>query len=218
MPRYLGSGHVDGAIVLSHHGPEVARQLATGSHPVVFIGAPEVPGLPYVDLDQPEASAMATRHLIERGATRIASITGPMDMHAGMERLSGFEAALAEAGLAPVAVAEGDFTLRGGEEAAAQLLERAPDLDALFIASDLMALGALRTLRRAARRVPEDVAVVGFDDSSAALQASPQLTTVTNPACELARTASEMLLRMLSGTKPESPAILHSQLVVRQSA
>ena len=161
---------------------------------------------------------MATRHLIQRGATRIASITGPMDMHAGMERLSGFEAALAEAGLAPVAVAEGDFTLRGGEEAAAQLLERAPDLDALFIASDLMALGALRTLRRAGLRVPEDVAVVGFDDSSAALQASPQLTTVTNPACELARTASEMLLRMLSGTKPESPAILHSQLVVRQSA
>ena len=94
----------------------------------------------------------------------------------------------------------------------------APDLDALFIASDLMALGALRTLRRAGLRVPEDVAVVGFDDSSAALQASPQLTTVTNPACQLARTASEMLLRMLSGTKPESPAILHSQLVVRQSA
>lgn len=218
MARYLGSGHVDGAIVLSHHGPEVARQLATGSHPVVFIGDPEVPGLPYVDLDQPEASAMATHRLIEKGATRIASITGPMDMHAGLQRLSGFEAALSEAGLAPVAVAEGDFTLRGGEDAAGQLLARSPDLDGLFVASDLMAVGALRALRRAGRRVPDDVLVVGFDDSSAALQASPQLTTVTNPASELARTAGEMLLRMLSGAEPEGPVILHSQLIVRHSA
>ena len=160
MFRYLDSGHVDGAIVISHHGPELARRLLGSAHPVVFVGDPEVPGLPYVELDQKAAAIVATSHLIEQ----------------------------------------------------------APDLDGLFVASDLMALGALRALRRAGRRVPEDVLVVGFDNSSAALQASPQLTTMTNPPSELARIAGEMLLGILSGVTPASPVILTSELVVRKSA
>ena len=218
MTRYLDSGHVDGAIVLSHHGPELARRLQNSAHPVVFVGDPEVPGLPYVELDQRAAAITATRHLITTGAERIATITGPMDMNAGAVRRYGFEVAMAEAGLTPAGFAEGDFTIRGGEQAARQLVQEAPDLDALFVASDLMALGALRALRRAGRRVPEDVKVVGFDNSSAALQASPQLTTMTNPASELARIAGEMLLGLLSGVAPTSPVILTSELVVRNSA
>ncbi len=218
MFRYLDSGHVDGAIVISHHGPELARRLLGSAHPVVFVGDPEVPGLPYVELDQAAAAIAATRHLIARGATRIGTVTGPMDMNAGASRRRGFETAIAQAGLRPAGVAEGDFTARGGELAAHHLIEQAPDLDGLFVASDLMALGALRALRRAGRRVPEDVLVVGFDNSSAALQASPQLTTMTNPPSELARIAGEMLLGILSGVTPASPVILTSELVVRKSA
>ena len=218
MTRYLHSGYVDGAIVVSHHGPELARQLVSSRHPVVFVGDPEVPGLAFVDIDQRAAAVTATRHLIARGARRIATITGPQDMHAGVRRLNGFAEAMASAGLQPAAVVHGDFTLHGGEDAARHLLEEAPDIDAVFVASDLMALGVLRTLRRAGRRVPEDVRVVGFDDSSAALQASPQLTTVTNPASDLARIAGEMLRALLSGEDPVSPVVLQSELVVRDSA
>lgn len=218
MARYLDSGHVDGAIVLSHHGPDLAHELAKSAHPAVFIGDPQVPGLPFVELDQVNAAITATRHLIERGATRIATITGPMDMNAGTQRLRGFEQAMAEAGLEPVAAAAGDFTAKGGERAALELLDRAAELDGLFVASDLMAFGAMRVLRRAGRRIPDDVRVVGFDNSTAALQTAPQLTTMTNPASELARIAGEMLLGILSGAVPDAPVILTSELIIRNSA
>ncbi|MFT3887985.1 MAG: LacI family DNA-binding transcriptional regulator [Arachnia sp.] len=218
MTRYLHSGHVDGAIVVSHHGPELARQLVSSRQPVVFVGDPEVPGLPYVDVDQRAAAIVATRHLIERGARRIATITGPQDMRAGVQRLRGFEEAMREAGLRPAGVAHGNFTVDSGEAGARELLARAPELDALFVASDLMALGAVRTLQAAGRRVPDDVAVVGFDDSSAALQTTPQLTTMTNPPSELTRLAGEMLKQLLDGAEPASPVILQSRLIVRGSA
>jgi DNA-binding LacI/PurR family transcriptional regulator len=218
MTRYLHSGHVDGAIVVSHHGPELARRLVSSRHPVVFVGDPEVPGLPYVDLDQHAASVTATRHLLARGARRIATITGPQDMRAGVQRLEGFVEALSDAGLPPAAVAWGDFTVRGGEDATRELLASAPDVEAVFVASDLMALGAVRTLQAAGRRVPDDVAVVGFDDSSAALQSAPQLTTMTNPASELTRRAAEMLKQLLYGAPSPEPVILPSRLVVRDSA
>lgn len=218
MARYLDSGHVDGAIVVSHHGPDLARGLLNSAHPVVFVGDPGVPGLPYVELDQASAAIVATRHLIEGGATRIGTITGPLDMNAGTSRRRGFETAMAQAGLEPAGLIEGDFTARGGELAARQLLDQAPELDGLFVASDLMALGVLRALRRAGRRVPDEVRVVGFDNSTAALQASPQLTTMTNPPSELARIAGEMLLGLLSGVVPASPVILASELIIRHSA
>lgn len=218
MARYLDSGHVDGAIVLSHHGPELPNELAKIAQPVVFIGDPGVPGLPYVELDQYNAAITATRFLIERGSTRIATISGPLDMSAGIERLRGFEAAMAQAGLAPAGIVPGDFTARGGERAAAELLELAPDLDGIFVASDLMAAGAIRVLRGAGRSIPDQVRVVGFDNSSAALETSPLLTTMTNPASEEGRIAGEILLGILSGAAPESPVILTSELIVRDSA
>jgi DNA-binding LacI/PurR family transcriptional regulator len=218
MTRYLHSGHVDGAIIVSHHGPEVARRLVSSRQPVVFVGDPEVPGLAFVDLDQHAAAIAATRHLLARGARRIATITGPQDMRAGVQRLEGFVDAMADAGLAPAAVVNGDFTVRGGEDAAHELLATAPDVDAVFVASDLMALGAVRALQATGRRVPDDVAIVGFDDSSAALQSNPRLTTMTNPASELTRRAAEMLKQLLDGAPSPEPVILPSRLVVRDSA
>ncbi len=218
MVRYLDSGLVDGALVVSHHGPSLARALSGGTRPIVFVGNPGIEGFPYVDLNQYDGAALATRHLIERGATRLATITGPMDMTAAAERLRGFESVLVEAGLTAYGVADGGFTAGGGADAASALLAQNPDIDGLFVASDLMAQGALRILARAGRRVPDQVKVVGFDDSVVATELDPALTTMSNPASELARIAGGMLLSMLEGGPPPDPVILTSTLVRRASA
>jgi len=218
MVRYLESGHLDGAIVVSSHGPQLARHLQQVAYPVVFVGDPGVPGLPFAELDQYDAALQATRHLIGRGCRRLGTITGPTDMSAGSERLRGFQAAMGEAGLTPVGIATGDFTIASGELAAAELLAADPQMDGMFIASDLMAVGAMRVLHRAGIPVPDQVKVVGFDNFSAALETDPPLTTMTNPASELTRIAGLMLLELLSGLTPEYPVILTSELVLRGSA
>lgn len=218
MVRYLESGHLDGAIVVSSHGPELARHLQQVAYPVVFVGDPGVTGLPYAEVDQYDAALRATQHLIARGARKLATITGPMDMSAGSERLRGFLDALTAAGLTPVGIANGDFTIASGEQAAAELIAAAPDLDGLFVASDLMGMGAMRVLHRAGLSVPGDVKVVGFDNSSASRETDPLMTTMTNPASELTRIAGQMLLELLSGRIPRSPIILTSELIERGSA
>ncbi len=215
MVRYLESGHVDGAIIVSHHGPALAQALARTPQPVVFVGDPETPGMYYVDVDQVTAAATATTHLLNAGARRIGTITGPLDMAAAVQRLRGFDQAMAEAGLDASMRESGDFTTIGGRDAAARLLATAPDLDGLFVANDLMAAGAIRVLKDAGRRIPEDVKIVGFDNSSVALHTNPPLTTMTNPASELARIAAEMLIALLSGDQPASPVILTSALIER---
>lgn len=216
MLRYLDSGHVDGAIVVSHHGPELAMSLARMAIPVVFVGDPETPGLPYVDLDQVDASRQATELLIERGYRRIATITGPLDMAAGRRRLQGYREALAAAGLEPGPIEVGDFTQAAGRAAAARVVASGASFDAIFVANDLMATGALYTLNEAGLRVPDDVAVIGFDNAALAEQSSPGLTTMTNPADELCRVAAELLTKRLAGMPVES-VILPSHPVLRGS-
>ena len=129
-------------------------------------------------------------------------------MAAGVDRLVGWRKALAEAGL-PVSrslVARAPFTREGGEHATHRLLAAHPDLDGLFVASDLMALGALDALRAAGRRVPEDVAVVGFDDSDLARGALPPLTTVRQPIEGLGHAMAASLLSLLdAATRPHPP-------------
>ena len=218
MVRYLESGHVDGAIIVSHHGPGLARALARTNQPVVFVGDPETPGLSYVDVDQETAARTATEYLLARGARRLAMITGPMDMAAARQRARGYELAMGAAGLDSSLRAGGDFSTNGGAQAAERLLAQGRDFDGLFVANDLMAVGAMRVLTEAGRRVPDDIRVVGFDNSIAALQTNPGLTTMTNPASDLARMAGEMLIGLLAGERPDSPVILSSELVVRGSA
>lgn len=218
MLQFFQSDHSDGAIVISHHGQDFARAVAASSRPVVFVGNPGVPGLAYVDVDHVKAAATATRHLLDRGARTIGTITGPMDMSAGVERLRGFQQALAAAGRSGHLIAEGDFTFAGGDEAAYGLLSHHSDIDALFVASDLMASGAIRAAERLGRRVPDDLLVVGFDDSVIARQSIPTLTTMENRPDVLARTAGQMLLSKLGGHEPHSPVILDSRLVRRESA
>ncbi|MFT4108319.1 LacI family DNA-binding transcriptional regulator [Propionicimonas sp.] len=218
MVRYLESGHVDGAIIVSHHGPELATALAHSWQPVVFVGDPEAPGVCYVDLDNTTAARMATRHLVSRGCRSIGTITGPLDMASARSRLAGFEEAMAEAGLDSSLRVEGGYTARSGETVT-ELLQRCPDMDGLFVANDLMAVTAMGVVQRSGRRVPEDVKIVGFDDAAIGLQCNPQLTTMTNPADEHTRTAAEMLIELLAGEVPQNPRMMRpSRLVVRGSA
>jgi len=142
-------------------------------------------------------------------------------MGVGLDRLEGYRDGLAAAGLAGAGdlVETGDFTEEGGAAAMARLLERpGSPVDAVFAASDMMAAGALRALRTAGRRVPEDVAVVGFEDSAVARYAQPPLTTVRQPIEEMGRQATRLLLARVAGEAGGMHLILDTELVVRASA
>jgi len=220
--RYLRGGHVDGVVVVSHHRDDVlAEALHRSGVPSVYVGRPFGGGdhVHYVDVDNTGGGRMATEHLLRIGRRRIGTIAGPQDMSAGLDRLAGWSAALSDAGLATDAVEFGDFTTTGGALAAAQLLVKYPDIDALFVASDLMAVGAMEVLAHAGRLVPGDVALVGYDNLGAANTTSPTLTTMVNPVLAMARTAGEMLIDLLTGKKVDpAPVIFAPELVIRLSA
>ncbi len=220
--RYIVHGHVDGAVLMSLHGDDpMPATLARAGLPAVLIGRPlGAAALPYVDADNRGGAAAAVEHLIAAGRRRIATITGPSDMSAGQDRLAGYRDALAQAGLrtAKALVRAGGFTEDGGERAMATLLTQAPDLDAVFVASDPMAAGALRALRVAGRDVPSDVAVVGFDDAPLASHTTPTLTTVRQPLDEMARATAELLLGQLAGSSRGGHVVVPTTLVLRESA
>ena len=181
VKRFLKAAPVDGVLLISEHAVDdpLPGMLERSRIPIVIGGRPIQPGLvaPYIDSDNVLGAKLAARHLVSIGRTVIGTAAAPQDMSAGIDRLAGFKQGLGRSFRAR-RVECGDFTQRGGEAATTRLLERVPDLDGLFAASDLMALGAMAALRRAGRRVPEDVAVVGFDDNEFALTADPPLTTI----------------------------------------
>ena len=217
IERYALGGHVDGVMIASLHGDDpLPATLAGAGVPVIVNGRPlGEPSVPYVDVDHAGGVAAAIAHLRGRGRRRIATIAGPQDMVAGIERLAGYRAAL---GGEAAVVEVGDFTRASGAEAMRRLLGAQPDLDAVFAASDLMADGALHALRRAGRRVPDDVAVVGFDDVEAARFADPPLTTVRQPIVDIGRSLARALLDASAG-EPLAPAlVLPTELVVRESS
>ncbi|MEW2230318.1 substrate-binding domain-containing protein, partial [Streptomyces sp. NPDC007044] len=228
--RYLAGGHVDGALIFSLHTddslPVLARRAGV---PTVIGGRPgwtdfdSDHGTLYVDCDNRGGARDAVRHLLRIGRRRIAHIAGPLDQTASVDRLDGFRDVLPETD--PRMIAEGDFTPEGGARAMAELLQRCPDLDAVFAASDVMASGALRVLRTSGHRVPDDIAVVGFDDMvSVAEWTDPPLTTVRQDIEEMGRLMARLLLRAVAPpTGPQSVPALSSivtptHLVVRASA
>ncbi|WP_436758731.1 LacI family DNA-binding transcriptional regulator [Streptosporangium sp. V21-05] len=216
--QFVAARHVDAVMLVSMHGadPLPAALAATGV-PLVSHGRPAFRlDVPWVDNDNTGGAAQAVRHLLERGRRRIAMISGPLDMSAAQDRIGAYREVLSETGRRSI-VAIGDFTRISGAEAMAQLLEDDPALDAVFAANDLMAIGAMRALRRAGRRVPDDVAVVGYDDIEAALYTDPPLTTVRSPMGEQAAASARLLLGLLRG-EPAPPVILPTQLVVRESS
>ena len=223
LEGYLTAGHVDGALLVSLHGDDrLPAALAGRGIPVVVGGRPPGGGtVSYVDVDNVAGARSAVAHLVARGRRTIATIAGPTDMSVGIDRLEGHRQALTAAGLAaePALEAAGDFTQAGGAEAMRRLLDARPDIDGVFAASDLMAVGAIQVLRAAGRRIPEDVAVVGFDDSAIAAASEPPLTSVRQPIEEMGREMVRLLLDGAArpGAVPRT-VILGTQLVERRSS
>ncbi|MFD8033319.1 LacI family DNA-binding transcriptional regulator [Streptomyces sp. NPDC059717] len=230
--RYLAGGHVDGALVFSLHLDDPLPELVQRAGvPTVFGGRPdwgEGNRSVYVDSDNRGGAREAVRYLVGLGRRRVGHITGALDQTSAVDRLDGFRDVMVEAD--PRLIAEGDFTPAGGERAMRLLLERCPDLDAVFAANDLAASGALRVLRAQGRRVPEDIAVVGFDDMlPVAEQTDPPLTTIRQDIEEMGRLMARLLLRALDrrGTSLDdgpgaddgpSGVVLPTTLVRRASA
>lgn len=219
--RYLTGGNVDGAFVVSHHAGDHFLSDLGARLPIVFGGRPLRRGSSpsyFVDVDNDAAAAMATRYLIDRGRRRIATIAGPADMPAGIDRAAGWVGALERAGLGHERLVHGDFSPASGARGMRELLTRHPDLDAVFVASDLMATGAISALHERGLRVPEDVAIVGFDDSTAAATGVVPLTTVHQPSEAQGTRMAEMMLALLRAEPVEPECIMPTHMVVRDSA
>ncbi len=219
--RYLQGGNVDGALVVSHHAGNTDLVALNDAMPVVFGGRPVVPRMGpcfYVDVDNVDGAAQATRHLLARGCRRIGTIAGPADMTAAVDRLRGWRDSLAEAGLPTDAVIHGDFLEASGAAAMQRLLSVHGDLDGVFVASDAMARGALTSLSQQGLSVPGDIAVVGFDDSPVATSVSPALTTVSQPSTQMGAMMARLLLQRLSGEQPPTAVLLPARLVIRDTA
>lgn len=224
--RYLRDGHVDGAVFVSLHGqmPMDVRGLGV---PVVFVGRPvrDADAASYVDADNIGGAEAAVRHVLAAGRRTVATIAGPPDMAVGLDRLRGYRKALADiADLGPERadlIAYGDFSAASAEHAVYRLLDRRPDVDAVFATSDLMATGVLRALRRTGRRVPGDVAVIGFDDAPLARHTSPPLTTVRQPVELLGARAVDELLTLIGeterGRNEPRQSVFATELIVRAS-
>lgn len=219
--RYLSGGNVDGAFVVSHHSGDHFLAGLGSTLPVVFGGRPlgaATRSNYFVDVDNAAAAAMGTRYLIDQGRRRIATIAGPSDMPAGIDRTDGWTSALKAAGIQATRLVHGDFTLSSGARAMRTLLQEHPDLDSVFVASDLMAMGAISVLRENGLAVPGDVAVVGFDDSPIASTGDVPLTTVHQPSAAMGVRMAETMLALLRGEQPEREHILPTHMVVRASA
>ena len=228
VEHHLTDQHVDGVLLLSMHdtdplptlleqrglptvlGGRPARMLLEGAEPAY-----------YVDVDNAGGARKAVEHLLGRGRRRVATIAGPQGMGVGVARLAGYRDAVQAGGSSVTEglIAYGDLSESGGAVAMHRLLDGCPDLDAVFVASDLMACGALRALREAGRRVPDDVAVVGFEDAPIARQTEPPLTTVFQPVVEMGRQMARLLVSRIRREEHVVPyVLLDTHLVHRGSA
>jgi LacI family transcriptional regulator len=218
----MPSQPVDGLVLIMPDGmlPFVG-QLADHGLPVVVVDdVVRRPDLPSIEVDNRGGALEAVNHLIGLGMHDIAIITGPLDRVYSQERLEGYKSALADAGLSyrPDLVVVGDGWAPSGAEAADKLLSSGASFDALFAFTDEMALGALSSLHRAGVRVPEDVALVGFDDVPAAVLSIPSLTTVHQYLYELGRVSLQTLVDLLNGLKVAPRTVLPTSLIVRESS
>ncbi|WP_405687852.1 LacI family transcriptional regulator [Streptomyces sp. NBC_01387] len=226
VARYLAGGHVDGALAFSLHTEDpLPAVIHKAGIPAVFGGRPVWKGpesdlaLPYADCDNRGGARQAVQHLVGLGRRSIAHIAGPQDQTSGIDRLDGYRDVLLD--VDPGLTAQGAFTEESGAAAMAELLARRPELDAVFAANDLMASGALQVLRSHGRRVPEDVAVVGFDNMEKVAELTdPPLTTIRQDIEGMGQLMVRMLIRGLDRetvTPPDS-VIMPTDLVRRASA
>jgi len=217
--RHLANNNLMDGVVVSFTlaNDPIVETLARGQLPFVIIGHHPNPSINSVDIDHRQAAYLATRHLVEHGFRRIATICGPRSQIAGQDRLQGFQQALAEASLFDSnLVIEGDFGEASGYNAMQKLLPQKPD--AIFAANDIMAAGAYRAIYESGLKIPDDIAIIGFDDIPLAAQLNPPLTTIRQPLHRLGQLAVERLIEILR--EPQSPprqTTLAPELVLRQS-
>ncbi|GDY83449.1 hypothetical protein SAVCW2_26480 [Streptomyces avermitilis] len=229
LAQYLAAHRVDGVLLVSVHAddplPDLLAQLEI---PAVISGrrsAEET--LPSVDSDNFGGGRVAVEHLIDQGRRNVVHLAGRLDVYGAQRRVDGYREALRDAGR-PVdesLIVAGDFTEEGGRRAMTELLARCPALDAVFAGSDVMAAGARQVLREAGRRIPDDVALVGYDDSAIARHMDPPLTSVRQPIEEMGRAMIDLLLDEIADRRPavsrgleRRQLVLPSELVRRASS
>lgn len=220
FPRVSRKGLLDGLIVQSGIvGDQLIDRLINSNIPVVVAGRPfQSDSVSFIDIDNVTAAYTAVSHLIRLGYQRIGTITGQTDSTVGIDRKQGYLKALADRGrnLDDSLIVESDFTEEGGYYAMKQLLPNNPD--AVFAASDLMALGAMRAVRDAGLNIPEDVAFVGFDDIPQAKMPDPQLTTIRQQVDQFGFKAVEILIDLIeNGIMPARRVIMEAELIIRGS-
>lgn len=219
--QYLDSGRVDGFILMTGTRKQShIKTLVEMGAPFIVWGVP-VPRQNYCSVtgDSYNGGLLATRHLLRAGRQRIAFLGGPPEEVEVQQRFKGYEAALQEAGrgLEPEMLAYGDFSNASGITAMQRLLEQSPDLDAVFVNSDLMAIGAINVIQNSGRRVPEDIAVVGYDDLSIAGYNNLPLTTIRQNIPLAGRLLAQNLIQYIQ-TGAVTNVTIPVELVVRKSA
>jgi LacI family transcriptional regulator len=219
IPRILHNGLVDGVVVASTLMDDpIVKSLFESKMPFILIGRHPTMDVNFLDVDNLQAARKATLHLLRLGYKRVATITGSQDQVAGFDRYQGYLNALQDYDrtIRPELVADGDFTEEGGYHAMARLLPQKPD--AVFAASDMTAYGAMRAIHEANLRIPEDVAVVGFDDIPASARTTPALTTVRQPVQQMGSKAAEVLINVIENDiNSTQKLIMDTELVVRES-
>ncbi len=219
LEQYLAGGHVDAVLMLALHDTDsLAVRLQTRGIPVVFGGRPAGNLVSYVDVDHRAGARAATNHLVECGRRRIAHLAGPAGHRESRERLEGFRDALWNAGLRSDLVEHGQLDRDGGELAMSRLLGCEPDVDAVFVASDAMAAGAMWAAQVTGRRIPDDIAIIGFDDSPVASATRPPLSTVRQPVERIGREMTRIVLDMSDGgPSSRHEVVVDPELVIRES-
>jgi LacI family transcriptional regulator len=218
-PRVVTAGFLDGLIITATRMADpLLTRISGGEIPLVVVGRPDVDNVSYIDTDNHGGARQAAAHLCSLGYQRIGFLGAPVSSTAGLDRLNGFVEGLAECGmpLHPGLRVDGDFSEASGYEAMQALIPQRPD--ALFVASDTMALGALRALHEAGIRVPDDIAIVGFDGLQASESSAPSLTTIRQPVTQTGTRAVLLLNDLISGTVT-APVVetMPVELVIRES-
>jgi len=223
----LMTHQVDGIIWASPHIGEELEPMQELSHipaPVVLINHRPAPDLIVIDIDNLQGGYEATRHLLLNGFRQIGLIAGPPDWHASEMRRRGWELALREAGKMPDSrqIVHGDWSPQSGERGFYTLKAAFPEMDAVFVANDQMAIGAIRAASDLHLRIPDDIGVVGYDDIPEAAFTRPRLTTVRQPLAELGRLAVRKLDALITGerlpTTEGRSLLLQPTLIVRESS
>jgi LacI family transcriptional regulator len=217
----ISRGRIDGVLLPDvRRGDRLVDALIERDFPTVVIGHRD-DRVAWVDGDHDEAVFQVTLQLLDAGHRRIALVNGPDDLSACVLRERGYRRALEARGVVvdPALQASGPFSAESGRKAVGSMLESAERPDAVVAGSDLIAAGAIEAIRARQLRIPDDIAVTGFDDQPLASYLNPSLTTIRVPIGEMGRTAVEMLLRLVAGEEIRPRAlVLPSEIVVRDSS